>query len=470
MKERWTSARRRERAVPFALSCKGERMRRILIVDDDVDTRDILTMVFNEDGFSVTTAEDGKNAIEILERDGAIDLIISDMKMPVLGGKGIQEYLAASGKRIPLLFITAYGTIPDAVEMIKKGAVDYITKPFKKDIIRHVVRRMLETKGREGRPSARSSSAFLEPVYRSASMAEIMATVRKISTGNAPVLILGKSGTGKEMVARAIHGISSRGPFVKVNCAAIPGTLIESELFGYRKGAFTGASSSFAGKAKAADGGTLFLDEIGDLALEMQPKLLRLIEDKSFEPLGSNSLVTIEARFICATNRDLKALMEAGSFREDLYYRINTITITMPPLAARKEDVPPMIDYFLQKFADANDLPPKKISHAAREALSGYGWPGNVRELRNVIERSVILSTGDFIELSDLPREILGTSTARGMAKEDRLSTSEVKLIEESLACCSGNVTSAAKALGISRYTLRYRMKKYNIGLGRTTI
>jgi DNA-binding NtrC family response regulator len=300
-------------------------------------------------------------------------------------------------------------------------------------------------------------------------MTDIMATVRKISNGNAPVLILGRSGTGKEMVARAIHAFAPQKPFVKVNCAAIPGTLIESELFGYRKGAFTGASANFAGKAKAADGGTLFLDEIGDLAIEVQPKLLRLIEDKSFEPLGSNTLVNIETRIVCATNRDLKTLIKAGSFREDLYYRMNTITITIPPLSTRKEDIPPMIDYFLQKFADANGLQPKTISNAAREALSRYEWPGNVRELRNVIERSVILSSGDSIKMSDLPREIFGASTICGEEKEDRLSSSEVKLIEESLAMCAGNVTSAAKMLGVSRDTLRYRMKKYNIGMGEIT-
>jgi DNA-binding NtrC family response regulator len=444
-------------------------MKRILIVDDDGDTRDILQMLFNEDGFGVLTAENGKTAIEILEQDNGIDLIISDMKMPVLGGKGIQDYLSAHMKRIPLLFITAYGTIPDAVETIKRGAIDYITKPFKKDIIRHVVRRMIEMKGGEGRPRPQNSSPFHEPVYRSPAMKGIMATVRKISNGNAPVLILGRSGTGKEMVARAIHALAPQKPFVKVNCSAIPGTLIESELFGYRKGAFTGASANFAGKAKAADGGTLFLDEIGDLAIEVQPKLLRLIEDKSFEPLGSNALVNIDTRIVCATNRDLKTLIKAGSFREDLYYRINTITLTIPPLAARKEDIPPMIDYFLQKFADANGLQPKTISHAAREALSRYEWPGNVRELRNVIERSVILSSGDSIELSDLPREIFGTSAIHGEEKEDRLSSSEVKLIEESLAMCAGNVTSAARVLGVSRDTLRYRMKKYNIGMGEIT-
>ncbi|MGA2546457.1 MAG: sigma-54 dependent transcriptional regulator [Rectinemataceae bacterium] len=444
-------------------------MKRILIVDDDGDTRDILTMLFREDGFGVVTAENGKTAIEILERDDTIDLIISDMKMPVLGGKGIQEYLVAHVKRIPLLFITAYGTIPDAVRTIKKGAVDYITKPFKKDIIRHVVRRMLETKCIEGRPGPRISQRFSEPVYRSSAMTAIMATVRKISTGRAPVLILGQSGTGKEIIARALHAHSPEKPFVKVNCAAIPGTLIESELFGYRKGAFTGASANFAGKAKAADGGMLFLDEIGDLAIEVQPKLLRLIEEKSFEPLGSTTPVNIETRIVCATNRDLKALIKAGTFREDLYYRINTITITIPPLAARKEDLAPLIDYFLQKSAESNGVRPKAISDAARETLLRYEWPGNVRELRNVIERSVVLSSGDSIEASDLPREISGVPTIPVPKGEDRLSSSEVKLIEESLTLCAGNVTAAAKILGVTRDTLRYRMKKYNIGLGEIT-
>jgi two-component system NtrC family response regulator len=444
-------------------------MKKILIVDDDEDTRDILKMLFREDGFGVLAAENGKKAIEILEEDEAIDLVISDMKMPVLDGRGIQDYLVARAKRIPLLFITAYGTIPDAVQTIKKGAVDYITKPFKKDIIRHVVRRMLETGGGEGRSEPQAPRRYAQPVYRSCAMTAIMATVRKISAGSAPVLILGESGTGKEVIARALHELSPERPFVKVNCAAIPGTLIESELFGYRKGAFTGASANFAGKAKAADGGILFLDEIGDLAIEVQPKLLRLIEDKSFEPLGSNKPVNIETRIVCATNRDLKALIAAGGFREDLYYRINTITITIPPLAARKEDIAPMIDHFLRKSAEAFGGRPKAISEGAREALTRYGWPGNVRELRNVIERAVILSSSDGIEESDLPREILEAPTIRAAKGEDRLSSSEVKLIEESLAICAGNVSSAAKILGVSRDTLRYRMKKYNIGLGEIT-
>jgi DNA-binding NtrC family response regulator len=442
-------------------------MKRILIVDDDGDTRDILAMLFREDGFCVLAAENGKAAIGILERDDAIDLIISDMKMPILGGEGIQEYLVAHARKIPLLFITAYGTIPGAVQMIKKGAVDYITKPFKKDIIRHVVRRMLETGAGEGRSGPHIARQSVEPVYRSGAMAAIMTTLRKVSTGSAPVLILGKSGTGKEVIARALHALSPEKPFVKVNCAAIPGTLIESELFGYRKGAFTGASANFPGKAKAADGGILFLDEIGDLAIEVQPKLLRLIEDKSFEPLGSNALVNIETRIVCATNRDLKALIRAGNFREDLYYRINTITITVPPLAARKEDIAPMIDHFLLKSAEANGSRPKTISDEAREILKRYEWPGNVRELRNVIERSVLLSSGGSIGASDLPREILGEPpVARG---EDRLSSSEVELIEESLAMCAGNVSATAKILGVSRDTLRYRIKKYNIDLGDMT-
>ena len=440
-------------------------MQRILIVDDDKDTRDILTMLFSEDGLDAITAENGRAAIEILERDSTVDLVISDMKMPVLGGKSIQEYLTAHGNRIPLLFITAYGTIPDAVQVIKKGAVDYITKPFKKDIIRHVVRRMLEARATEGQPRTQAWRSLSGPVYRSRAMAQVMDTVRKVSSERAPVLILGDSGTGKEVVARAIHAHAPDQPFVKVNCAAIPGTLLESELFGYRKGAFTGASTNFQGKAKAADGGILFLDEIGDLATEIQPKLLRLIEDRSFEPLGSTTPVNIETRIVCATNRDLKALMETGRFREDLYYRINTITITIPPLAARKEDVPPLIEHFLQKIADRSGARPKTISAPARNALLRYQWPGNIRELQNVIERSVILSAGEAIELTDLPPEIVTPSRLDARTK-DSLTSQEVKLIEESLARCDGNVTAAARALGVSRDTLRYRIRKHGIGAG----
>ena len=326
-------------------------------------------------------------------------------------------------------------------------------------------------KGVESRPRPQISRRFVEPVYRSRAMTGIMATVRKISAGSAPVLILGRSGTGKEMVARAIHALSPQKPFVKVNCAAIPGTLIESELFGYRKGAFTGASANFAGKAKAADGGTLFLDEIGDLAIEVQPKLLRLIEDKSFEPSGK--------QYACQHRNAHRLLQRTAISRRLIKGRFLQGGPLLPdqhdhdhdPSALRQERRHTPDDRFFSSKVRGCERPAdrRRFSLEAREALSRYEWPGNVRELRNVIERSIILSSGDSIELSDLPRDIFGASTLRSGEKEDLLSSSEVKLIEESLALCAGNVTTAARILGVSRDTLRYRMKKYNIGLGEIT-
>jgi DNA-binding NtrC family response regulator len=441
-----------------------EGRKRILIVDDDADIREVMDMMFRNGGYDTLGAPGGRAAIDALEAGAAVDLIVSDMRMPGVDGKGLQDYLISSGRRIPIVFITAYGTIQDAVDAMKKGAVDFITKPFNKNVMLHVARRMLEPCPGEGRLTRRDGGDLL--VYRSKAMSAAMETLRKVSQGRTPVLIIGKSGSGKGMLAKALHGFAPERPFVNVNCAAIPPSLIESELFGYRKGAFTGATANFAGKAMAADGGILFLDEIGDMPLELQPKLLRLLEEKTFDPLGSDRSVSIDARIVCATNRDLRAMVDEGRFRGDLYYRINTITVRVPDLRDRREDILPLVEYFLGKYADEGGLPRKALSEGARDAVLAYDWPGNVRELRNAIERAVLLSCGDVILAEDLLLETPSGVPATRADSPNLISKAERELIGEALAASGGNVTQAARSLGITRDTLRYKIKKYSLRIG----
>lgn len=439
-------------------------MQKILIVDDEDDICQVLKMLFEHDGYSVTTANDGEEAIRIVERGEFIDLIIADLKMPGIDGMGILDYLIKESKDIPLVFITAYGTISEAVEAMKKGAVDFITKPFNKNVIRHVVNRVFQIKGLEDENKLLKSTLMEDRiVYRSRAMQEIMQVVKKVAQVSSPVLILGKSGAGKEVVARAIHSFDPTKPFIKINCPAIPESLIESELFGYQKGAFTGAETNFQGKAKLADGGILFLDEIADLPLRIQPKLLRLLEDKTFEPLGSTTTITIDTRIICATNRDLEQLVKKGRFREDLLYRINTLTIKIPPLRERQEDILPLAEFFLGKYAKEMGKKTSKLSEEVKTALLQYDWPGNVREIRNVIERAMVLSNNSILNLSDFPQEIQQPNAPSFSRESDKLSQHEKLLLQEALQQCHGNISAAARELGITRDTLRYRMEKFGL-------
>lgn len=439
-------------------------MQRLLIVDDEDDICQVLKMLFEHDGYSVMMANDGEEAIRIVESGEFIDLIIADLKMPGIGGMGILDYLIQERKDIPLVFITAYGTISEAVEAMKKGAVDFITKPFNKNVIRHVVNRVFQIKGLEDENKLLKSTLMEDKIiYQSRAMHDIMSMVRKVAQVSSPVLILGKSGTGKEVVARAIHSLNPTRPFIKINCPAIPESLIESELFGYQKGAFTGAATNFPGKAKLADGGILFLDEIGDLPLRIQPKLLRLLEDKTFEPLGSTTTITIDTRIICATNRDLKKLVAKGQFREDLLYRINTLTIKIPPLNERQEDILPLAEFFLDKYAKEMGKKTSKLSEEVKTALLQYDWPGNVREIRNVIERAMVLSNGPILQISDFPREIQQSGPQSVSRESDKLAQHEKLLLQEALQHCHGNISAAARELGITRDTLRYRMAKFGL-------
>ncbi|MCP4405669.1 MAG: sigma-54-dependent Fis family transcriptional regulator [bacterium] len=449
-------------------------MERILVVDDEKNMCMILKMLLEKDGYAVVTANSGKEAIEYLLKGEVIDLIISDLKMTDVDGMGVLKFLRSTKREIPLVLITAYGSIESAVEAMKQGAADFITKPFNKDVIRHIVRRIFRIESlQEENTLLKDTIREGDLVYRSQAMHSIMETVKKVAVVPSPVLIVGESGTGKGVIAKAIHALGNpaggktrQRPFVRINCPSIPETLLQSELFGYQKGAFTGASRDFKGKIRLAEGGTLFLDEIGDLPYSIQPKLLRLLEEKSFEPLGSTTTIKVNTKIICATNQDLKTLMKEKLFRKDLFYRINTITIDVPPLRERPEDIIPVSEIFLANAAKEMRKTVKTLSDEVKNAFMAYPWPGNVRELLNVMERAVVLSNSDLISLQDIPMEFheIGlTSFAEG---ENKLVKTEKMLLLEALQKCEWNISGAARALGISRSTLRYRMSKYKLKEG----
>jgi DNA-binding NtrC family response regulator len=448
----------------FGSSCEEQTVKRVFVVDDEKSMCEVLRLLLEDDGYSVISAHHGREAIERIADGEEVDLIISDLKMPELDGMDILNFLRDTEREIPLIMITAYGTIEDAVEAMKKGASDFITKPFNKDMIRHVVRRIfrMEHLEKENRV-LKASQGIPRMVYRSRKMREIMEIVKKVAHVPTPVLITGESGTGKQLIAKTVHAFDEKKPFVEIDCPAIPDTLLESELFGYRKGAFTGADSNYEGKARIADGGILFLDEIADLPMSMQSKLLKVLEDKTFFPLGSNKPIKIDTRVLCATNRDLRQMVREGSFRQDLFYRINTITIHLPPLRERKDDIVILAQHFIERFCQELRREQKMISEPVRRALRAYDWPGNVRELRNVIERVIVLSARPMIELEDLPCEFWTDPDNTWERSLSKLASSEKRLLEEALQKWQGNVSAAARELGISRGTMRYRVQKYSI-------
>jgi DNA-binding NtrC family response regulator len=448
-------------------------MKRILIVDDEKNMCTVLSMLFRDRGYEVATAGDGSEVVHRLEQGEVVDLIISDLKMPGVDGIGILDYLKETERDIPLILITAYGTIPDAVQAVKKGAVDFLTKPFNTDVIVHTVGRVFRTVELERSNQILAASLVEDHVIcESPPMQEIMRLVKRFATAPTPVLITGESGVGKEMISRAMHGHAcsleqgAKKPFIVINCPAIPESLLESELFGHQRGAFTGATRDHKGKVLLADGGTLFLDEVGDLPLQLQPKLLRVLEDKSFQPVGSNTTVHVNARVVCTTNQDLEQCVAKGTFRRDLFYRINALTLHVPPLRERKADIRPLTDYFLGKYTQEMRKE-VRISDSVREALLEYRWPGNVRELRNVVERAVVIvnSSAD-IGLCDLPQQVSHGVRCGESNREDRLEAQECTLILETLQHSGWNISRAAQALGIPRSNLRYRIEKFGLARG----
>ena len=390
-----------------------------------------------------------------------------------MDGLGILDYLKETKRDIPLILITAYGTIPDAVQAVKKGAVDFITKPFNSDVIVHTVSRVFRTVDLERSNQILSESMADDCVVcESPQMQEIMKLVRKFADAPTPVLITGESGVGKEMIARAMHGHecspepNAKKPFIVINCPAIPESLLESEMFGHRRGAFTGATRDFKGKVPLADGGTLFLDEVGDLPLSLQPKLLRFLEDKSFQPVGSNTTVRVNTRVICTTNQSLEQGVANGTFRRDLFYRINALTMHVPPLRERKADIKPLTDHFLGKYS-LEMRKEVRISASVMEAFQEYPWPGNVRELRNVVERAVVIvNSGAEIGLRDLPQEVSHGGGCGEPNRENKLEAQERALIVETLHQTGWNISRTAQTLGIPRSNLRYRIEKFGLSKG----
>ncbi|MBW2542306.1 MAG: sigma-54-dependent Fis family transcriptional regulator [Deltaproteobacteria bacterium] len=452
-------------------------MPRVLVVDDEQGVRESLRMLFKGD-CEVATAGSVEEAERVLQ-ESTPDLILLDLVMPGRSGLDLLAALADEADPPPVVVLTATKTVNTAVEAMKRGAVDYITKPFEVEALRIKVRSLLERRELERevvrlRAEADERERLCGLVGASPPMRELFQTIRRIAASRATVLIQGESGTGKELVARAIHDLGERAeqPFVAVNCAALPDPLIESELFGHERGAFTDARERRIGKFETAAGGTLFLDEIGELGISVQAKLLRALQEKQIERLGGSAPIEVDVRVVAATNRDLEADVAEGRFRSDLFYRINVVPIALPALAERREDIRRLAEHFLAAAREEADRGPSRIARGAIAALERYTWPGNVRELENAIARAVALAEGEVLELGDLPPaivraselETLGESVRTGQLGFDAaLGNFEKTLIVEALARADGNQTRAAEQLQITRRSLKLKMDRYGI-------
>lgn len=447
--------------------------KRVLVVDDDASLRSFLAMVLREEGYLVREARDGEEGLQKLEEMDA-HLIFSDLKMPGIGGLGLLEQVRRFWPSSQVVIMTAYGEIDTAVQAMKLGAADYLTKPFTSpEEIRLLARRLLEkTKVEEDlailKDQVTSGLPPLETVFQGALMQKCLDLVRRVAPTQATVLITGESGTGKELVARAVHELSPRKgrALISVHCAALSETLLESELFGHEKGAFTGAVQTRKGRFELADGGTLFLDEIGEISMTLQVKLLRVLQERTFERVGGTATLQTDTRIVVATNRNLEREVAEGRFRNDLFFRLNVFPIHLPPLRDRKDALLPLARYFLEKYRLAFGKPALHLSENAEAALLAYSWPGNIRELENIIERSAILArdriTEDMIPGGgeSLPREGQRTDPVQ---EQGRLKKTEKQVILDALREAGNNRTRAALMLGISRRTLQYRLKEYGI-------
>ncbi|MCL7927758.1 MAG: sigma-54 dependent transcriptional regulator [marine benthic group bacterium] len=447
----------------------SHRKPRIMIVDDERSVRESLREWFLEDGFEVVTAEDGLDALKKLDSD-PFDLLVVDLKMPRMDGISLQRRLRETHPDLTIIILTAFASVETAVEALKLGAFDYVTKPVDPDELSHTVRRALERKqltdeNARLRDKVTQLATAAPIVGSSRGMERVMELVGTVAETDASVVIRGESGTGKELIARAIHGASPRRffPIVAVNCGAIPETLLESELFGHEKGAFTGAHYRRKGKLELANGGTLFLDEIGEIPAKMQVDLLRVLESHRFNRLGGAQEIESDFRLVCATNRDLEALVKEGRFREDLYYRIHVFSIEIPPLRERREDIPLLVEHFVEKLSRSMGKPSKQLSEESEELLQAYDWPGNVRELENAIERAMVIGTTDSIRPQDLPLQV---EQEGGTPRDRSLESLESEHIARVLREESGNVSQAARVLGIDRGTLYNKIKKYGIRSG----
>ena len=454
-------------------------MATILIVEDEPKMARLLELGFAEDGLATRTAPDAEAGLKILAQE-PIDLVVTDLKLPGMNGLEFLQAIKRANASLPVVVMTAFGTVETAVEAMKAGASDYVLKPFSLEEMNLIVHKELDVhqlreENRNLREALGQRYEFKNIVARSSQMQEVLAMVERVAPSNSTVLLGGESGVGKDLIARAIHQHSKRaaGPFIKINCTAIPENLLESELFGYEKGAFTGAVSSKPGKFELADKGTIFLDEIGDVPSTIQVKLLRVLQEREFERLGGTKTLKVDVRVVAATNQDLRAALEQGTFREDLFYRLNVVPISIPPLREHKEDIPYLVDHFIQRFAGEGEKPITGITPAAQKMLMEFHWPGNVRELENIIERAVALSTGTVLDVSDIRLDLSPTRTAASLPAAGTeakfipegltLEQFEDELIKEALRRANGNKSQAARLLGLSRNTLRYRLSKIGV-------
>jgi len=445
----------------------------ILIVEDEAKMRRLLELNLGDDGFTTLSAEDAETGLKLL-RENPVDLVLTDLKLPGMNGLEFLQTIKRQSAALPVVVMTAFGSVETAVDAMKAGASDYVLKPFSLAEMRLVIHKELDVRDlREENRSLREAlgKRFSHPnvVARSPKMQEVLATVERVARTNSTVLLGGESGVGKDLIARAIHEKSRRasGPFLKINSTAIPENLLESELFGFEKGAFTGAVASKPGKFELADKGTLFLDEIGDVPPVTQVKLLRVLQEREFERLGGTRTVKVDVRLIAATNRDLREALEQGTFREDLYYRLNVVPIDIAPLRERKEDIPDLVNLFISRFSGESGKPVESITPEATRMLVNYHWPGNVRELQNIVERACALAKGTVLDLADIHLDSRPAKSVNGpggfLPAGMTLEQWEDEMVQEALRRANGNKSQAARLLGLSRNALRYRLSKIGI-------
>lgn len=443
---------------------------KILIVEDDALMQDFLKETLSRLELSVEAASTGEEALEKIQSVD-YDVILSDLRMPALSGIDVLKAAKSHQPESKVVMMTAYGTVKSAVEAMKLGAFDYVTKPISADEVELVIKRALEFKklqieNKQLRSEVAGKYRFDNIVGKSALMQKVFQQIEVVAQSNSTVLITGETGTGKEIVAKAIHYNSDRKdfPFISINCAAIPEGLIESELFGHEKGAFTGAIRTNLGRFELAHGGTMLLDEISETSPALQAKLLRVLQEKQFERLGSGTPIQVDVRVIATSNRDLQEQVKAGKFREDLFYRLNVLPIHMPPVRERKEDIPLLVDFFLERYNQQAGKQVEKVDEKALEILMNYHWPGNVRELENYVERAVVVSKKNVLTGSDFPRELIYPPGEPGaLDGEQSLAQAEKSLILKTLRECNDNRTKAAEKLGITTRTLRNKLKEYGM-------
>lgn len=448
--------------------------RTILVADDEKNIRNGLSLALEDEGYNVFTAENGEQAWSLLTRED-IDLLITDLRMPKVSGNELLKKVSGAYPTMPVVILTGHGTIESAVEAMRNGAVDFLTKPLNLDRLYVLLKRAfsnleLSDQNRQLKSELerlRKESSYNKIIGRSAPMSRLMDTVKQVADAQASVLVTGESGVGKELIGDALHHLSSRseGPFIKVSCASFAETLLEDELFGHEKGAFSGAISGRKGRFELADKGTLFLDEIGEISQSTQVKLLRVLQERTFERLGGEKSIEVDVRLVAATNRDLSREVEKGNFREDLYYRLNVVHLHVPPLRERKEDIPLLMSHFLEMYTKRNNRQITGFSSRARSALLSYQWPGNIRELGNCIESAVVISTSSVIDLEDLPSAIRNASGTEKIIIPVGTSMDQVErsVILATLASCNGNKSKTADTLKIARKTLHRKLQDYAI-------